>query len=177
MLWPGIGSLLLLAITLAGTLYYFSREYTHTHTHRTHTCLCNILVHRSGQRKSFTTLVLPCDMLVYSCTHCFKCSDAPCRCPLGKFLKYITVLIAQLQFKQLLYKSVKKLIQILILYKICVSLIFSFFLSLRQQVYLRSADIDSPSKLRRDFSAFFFIFLNQIICLMNVISRIKISLK
>jgi len=32
-LWPGIGALLLLAITLAGILYYFSREYTHTHTH------------------------------------------------------------------------------------------------------------------------------------------------
>lgn len=153
MLWPGIGSLLLLAITLAGTLYYFSREYTHTHTHTQ-----NILVHHSVQRKSFTTSVLPCDMLVYSCTHCFKCSDAPCRCPLGKFLKYITVLIVQLQFKQLLYKSVKKFIQILILYKICVnvSFIFSFFLSLIQQVYLRSADIDSPSKSRRDFSLFFF---------------------
>uniref|UniRef100_A0A8C2AUH2 Cd8 beta n=1 Tax=Cyprinus carpio TaxID=7962 RepID=A0A8C2AUH2_CYPCA len=32
-LWPGIGALLLLAITLAGTLYYFSRECTHTHIH------------------------------------------------------------------------------------------------------------------------------------------------
>ncbi|XP_052392368.1 uncharacterized protein LOC127941406 isoform X1 [Carassius gibelio] len=64
-LWPGIGALLLLAITLAGTLYYFSRECTHSHTELTHVFVTYWYITVVNENASKLS---PCDMFTLACT-------------------------------------------------------------------------------------------------------------
>uniref|UniRef100_A0A672S4T4 Cd8 beta n=1 Tax=Sinocyclocheilus grahami TaxID=75366 RepID=A0A672S4T4_SINGR len=85
-LWPGIGTLLLLAITLAGTLYYFSREYTHSHIH---TELAHVFIthwHITVVNEKASQL-----QNVYSRIHCFRCSVVHCQSFRSATLKVLIV--------------------------------------------------------------------------------------